>query len=159
MIPPASANVAAIRWMLSWGVEIKMHLSPQFSNSGGIPWAVRANLCYWGLLVHVYRHWVRIWQKAFALHIRIWESSHFTDFKTEFQREKKQKTENRALLILAFNKWPEGGITTASWHNLGKGKRNQVPRGGFSFGAKPMVCGEMPACSQQKWNQGLRGSM
>lgn len=79
-------------------------------------------------------------------------------------KEKKRKnSENRALLILASNRGPEGGITAASWHNLGKGKRNQGPRVSFSFGTKPMVCGEVPACSllcgQQKWNQGLRGSI
>lgn len=32
MMPPTLANVAAIKWMPSSGVEIKMHPSPQFSN-------------------------------------------------------------------------------------------------------------------------------
>lgn len=32
MMAPTLANVAAIKWMPSSGVEIKMHPSPQFSN-------------------------------------------------------------------------------------------------------------------------------
>lgn len=41
MISPILANVAAIKWMPSSGVEIKMHPSPQFSNSGVIQWVIR----------------------------------------------------------------------------------------------------------------------
>lgn len=44
MIPPSLVNLAAIKWMSSSGVEIKMHPSPQFSNSGVIQWVVRAKL-------------------------------------------------------------------------------------------------------------------
>lgn len=47
------------------------------------------------------------------------------------KEEKKNAEEDRALLALVSSKGLEGGITAASWHSFGKGKRNQGCRAGF----------------------------